>query len=111
MKKLFECKGCGLIFEGDDAPNVCPKCGAPKSAFAEVDAETSKKIYAAERTNTIHIKIAALADEIISLAQEGLEIGLDSGCIGDFEKAKDESWIIKQRSKAELKIHMNKNKY
>ena len=29
MKK-FVCTVCGYIHEGDDAPDICPVCGAPK---------------------------------------------------------------------------------
>ena len=36
MKK-FICKVCGYVHEGDKAPEVCPKCKAPASAFEEVN--------------------------------------------------------------------------
>ena len=36
MKKKFICTVCGYIHEGDEAPEKCPLCGAPKSKFEEV---------------------------------------------------------------------------
>jgi len=36
MKK-FICNVCGYIHEGDSAPETCPKCKAPASAFEEVN--------------------------------------------------------------------------
>ena len=36
MKK-FICKVCGYVHEGDTAPESCPKCKAPASAFEEVN--------------------------------------------------------------------------
>ena len=36
MKK-FICKVCGYVYEGEKAPDVCPKCKAPASAFEEVN--------------------------------------------------------------------------
>ena len=37
MKKKFICTVCGYIHEGDEAPEKCPQCGAPKSKFKELD--------------------------------------------------------------------------
>ena len=41
MKKKFICTICGYVHEGDEAPEKCPQCKAPKSKFKEVaqDAE------------------------------------------------------------------------
>lgn len=36
MKKKFICTVCGYVHEGDEAPEKCPICGAPRSAFKEV---------------------------------------------------------------------------
>ena len=36
--KGFVCKMCGFIAIDGKAPEVCPVCGAPKSAFKEEDA-------------------------------------------------------------------------
>jgi hypothetical protein len=48
---------------------------------------------------------------ITELAEEGIEINLDPPCVAAFEKAKQEAWVIKQRSKAELSGHMEKGKW
>lgn len=34
MKK-FVCSICGFIYEGEEAPEKCPQCGAPKEKFVE----------------------------------------------------------------------------
>ena len=34
MKK-FVCSICGYVFTGDEAPEKCPQCGAPKDKFIE----------------------------------------------------------------------------
>ncbi len=36
MKKWI-CTICGHIHEGDEPPDVCPVCGAPKSDFEEYE--------------------------------------------------------------------------
>ena len=38
MKK-FICSICGFVFEGDDAPEHCPQCNAPKEKFNEQASE------------------------------------------------------------------------
>lgn len=39
MKK-WVCSVCGYVYEGDEAPEKCPQCGAPKEKFNEmVDTE------------------------------------------------------------------------
>lgn len=38
MKK-FVCKVCGYVHEGDEAPEKCPVCGAPKEKFEEQKGE------------------------------------------------------------------------
>lgn len=35
MKKKFVCTVCGYVHEGDEAPEKCPMCGAPRSKFKE----------------------------------------------------------------------------
>ena len=34
MKK-FVCQVCGYVFEGEEAPEKCPVCKAPKEKFNE----------------------------------------------------------------------------
>lgn len=111
MKKLWKCSVCGYTNEGEDAPDVCPKCGAPKEKFVELSAEDAGKIYKSDRTNDIHMEIVTLTGKIYELAKEGIEIDLDPPCVALFKDALKESWIIKQRSKAEIEGHMKKGKW
>lgn len=111
MKKLFKCSVCGFIHEGDSAMDKCPKCGAPKEKFVELSAEDADKVYKSERTNDIHMEIIALTTKIVALAQEGIAIKLDPACVAILEQAKNESYVIKQRLKAELQGHMTKGKW
>ena len=45
MKK-FVCSVCGYVYEGEEAPEKCPQCGAPKDKFDEL--KESVKEYADE---------------------------------------------------------------
>lgn len=111
MKKLFKCSACNYIHEGDDAPDVCPKCGAPKEKFAELSEEAANKVYSSDRTNDIHMELIKLAGKMQQLALEGIEIDLDPPCVSVFKNALNEAWVIKQRSKAELEGHVGKGKW
>lgn len=111
MNKLFRCGVCGFIYEGEEAPDICPKCGAPKEKFVILTNEDADKIYKSDRTNDIHMELVTLTTKIVELCKEGIEINLDPPCVMDFEKAKDEAWIIKQRAKAEIESHMKKGKW
>ncbi len=111
MDILWKCSVCGYTHEGAEAPDVCPKCGATKDKFAQLSSEDAEKIFKSDRTNDIHMKLIALAGKIDELCKEGIAINLDPPCVSCFEKAKNESWVIKQRSKAELAGHMSKGKW
>ena len=111
MKKLFKCNVCGFISEGEACPEKCPKCGVGPDKFEELSSEAAEKIYGSDRTNNIHMEIITLADKIISLSKEGIEENLDPKCVAAFKQAKNEAWIIKQRSKTELAGHMNLGKW
>ncbi len=37
MPDKFRCTVCGYIHIGDEPPETCPICGAPKSAFEKID--------------------------------------------------------------------------
>lgn len=111
MKKLFKCTVCGYIYEGEVAPEKCPKCGVGTDKFVELSSEEAEKIYRSDRTNDIHMEIISLASKIVTLSEEGINDNLDPRCVVTFKQAKDEAWIIKQRSKTELAGHMNAGKW
>lgn len=111
MKKLFKCTVCGYIGEWEEAPEKCPKCGAPAEKFVEMSEDDAKKVYRSDKTNVIHMEVIALADKIIELSKEGIEDDLDPNCVIVFNKAIDLAWTTKQLCKAELQGHMNYGKW
>ena len=40
---LWKCSECGYEHNGSEAPETCPKCGAPKEKFLALSEEESKK--------------------------------------------------------------------
>jgi len=63
-----------------------------------------------DRTNDIHMEIVNLAARIIALCEEGININLDPPCVEAFKRARNEAWVIKQRSKAEMEGSYEKGK-
>jgi rubredoxin len=108
---IWKCSVCGYLHEGPDAPDICPKCGAPKEMFSAMSAEEAKKVFDSDRTNDIHMEIIRLAMKIRKLTKEGIAINLDPPCVALFKQAHDEAWVIKQRSKAEIAGHVGKGKW
>lgn len=43
MAKKWICSVCGYIAEGEEAPERCPQCNAPRSKFNELDEEAALK--------------------------------------------------------------------
>ena len=37
MPTQWRCTVCGYIHEGDEPPEECPVCGAPKEAFERIE--------------------------------------------------------------------------
>ena len=108
---LWKCSICGFVHEGDEAPDICPKCGNPKEKYFALSPEEAQKVTDSDRTNDIHMEIIKLAMRIRELAKEGIEINLDPPCLALFQKAYAEALVIKQRSKAEIAGHVGKGKW
>ena len=71
MMKTFVCGICGFVYEGTEAPEKCPQCGAPKEKFTELVAGV--KEYADEH----RVGVAKGVDERIL---EGLRLNFTGEC-------------------------------
>ena len=71
MMKNFVCGICGFVYEGTEAPEKCPQCGAPKEKFTELVAGV--KEYADEH----RVGVAKGVDERIL---EGLRLNFTGEC-------------------------------
>ena len=52
--KKFKCTVCGYIHEGKAAPETCPVCAAPASAFVEIE-DAKKKGMLSDKTGNAYI--------------------------------------------------------
>lgn len=108
---MWRCTSCGYIWQGDEAPDACPKCGAQQSKFEEVDAKAADVIDRAKYTNSLHMNLYALLEQIMALAEEGIDDNLDPGCVRIFEEASDQAEILQQSILAEIQSHVKKAKW
>lgn len=108
---MWKCGVCGFIHNGEEAPEKCPKCSAPKEKFVKLTQEQEQLINKSLRTNDLHMKLCIYMDSVIALCNEGIDINLDPGCVDTFNKAKNSCEILKNIAKAEMGIHVNKNKW
>lgn len=108
---LWKCSVCGMVVQGEKAPDFCPKCGSPADKYIQLSNDEADKIIVSDPTNDIHMKIIKKCADIVALCDEGIRLNLDPPCVSCFEKAKDEAWIMKQRCKAEIAGHVGKGKW
>ena len=69
MKK-FVCSVCGYVHYGDEAPEFCPQCRAPKSKFIE---QTGEMSWAAEH-------VVGVANGVDKEIVEGLRMNFNGEC-------------------------------
>jgi len=109
--KFYRCEVCGLVLEEGQLEENCPKCGAPKEKFIELDSEASEKHIRSEFTNDLHVQLIHLCEKLEHVAEAGINDNLDPSCVKIFVRTKAYSKLLKQLAKAELAGHITKGKW
>ncbi len=109
MKK-WKC-ACGYIWDGDEPPEECPKCGAGKEAFQLLDEKAADLVERSRHTNALHAELISLARDMEAVCMDGIEDKLDPGCVDVFEKALAYAYEVMKLSMTEMAIHVGKNKW
>jgi len=109
--KMWRCPVCGLLYEGENPPEACPRCGAPTEKFELVSEEQVGVIERARKTNQLHSDLLAELVKVEAIADAGIEDNLDPSCLRTFTKAKEAAKFVRQFSVAEVRVHVNKNKW
>ncbi len=107
----WRCGVCGYIHDGEQPPEKCPKCGAPREKFIQLTEEEARLIDRSRYTNNLHAKLIVLAQELESLADEGIKDNLDPGCLTVFQAAKKQAHILAQMARAEIQTHISRGKW
>jgi predicted nucleic acid-binding Zn-ribbon protein len=108
---LWKCEVCGLIYEGVEPPEKCPKCGAPREKFRQLTQQEEELVKRSRYSNYLHMKAYVLLKELLAVAEEGIKDNLDPGCYKIFSEEKEFALITMQKIMAELEAHMKKGKW
>lgn len=108
---MFKCTVCGYIHEGDNAPEKCPKCGAPAEKFEALDDEKKGLVTKSRFTNDLHMHLMGLLQEVEALSADGISENLDPNCVSIFEKAQTSAAELVGSIKAEIAGHVSKGKW
>lgn len=108
---MWRCDVCGYIWDGEEPPEKCPKCGAAQDRFTELEEKAVELIDRSRFTNSLHMQLYILLEQVLDVAEDGIDDNLDPGCVKIFERASEQAQILQQSIKAELQAHMNKGKW
>ena len=108
---MWKCGVCGYIWDGEAPPDHCPKCGAPKERFVELDEKALELVDRSRFTNSLHMQLYVILENVQDVAEDGIDDDLDPNCVKIFTQAMVQAEILQQSIKAELQGHMNKGKW
>lgn len=108
---MWQCGSCGYVWNGEEAPDNCPKCGSHGERFVELDDKAMDTVERSRFTNSLHMQLYVLLEQVMDLAEDGIDDNLDPNCVKIFQSAWAEAEILQQSIKAELQGHMKKGKW
>lgn len=108
---MWRCGACGYVWDGEEPPDQCPKCGAKKEKFVELVDKAMELVEGSRYTNSLHMQLFLLLEQVAETAEDGVDDNLDPGCVKIFKRALEQAEILQQSIKAELQGHMNKGKW
>ena len=109
MKK-WKCV-CGYIHDGDEAPQVCPKCGAGPDKFTLLEDSAAGLVERSRHTNALHCRLVNLARKLEQACNDGIEDNLDPACVKVFQRSLGHSYEIMKLAMTEIQGHIGKGKW
>jgi predicted nucleic acid-binding Zn-ribbon protein len=108
---MWRCGACTFVWDGEEPPDKCPKCGSAKEKYAELEDKAAELVERSRFTNGLHMSLFALLEQVMDLAEDGIDDNLDAPCVKVFTQALEQAEFLQQSIKAELQGHMNKGKW
>ena len=108
---MWQCGNCGYVWDGEEPPDRCPKCNAAQEKFVELDDKAMELVDSSRYTNSLHMQLFTLLEQVMDVAEDGVDDNLDPGCVKIFKRAMAEAEILQQSIKAEIQGHMKKGKW
>ena len=108
---MWRCSACRYVWDDEEPPARCPKCGAKVEKFDKLEDQAMELIERSRYTNSLHMSLYAVLEQIMDVAEDGIDDNLDPNCVKIFKRAMAEAEILQQSIKSELQGHMNKGKW
>ncbi|WP_353893707.1 rubredoxin-like domain-containing protein [Proteinivorax hydrogeniformans] len=108
---MYKCTVCNYLNTEDEAPEKCPKCGAPQEKFEKLKKEHVDKITRSRQTNYLLKDLITSMETINDIADQGIDDDLDPGCRKLFTEAKESAEFLRQTAMAEIENHIGKGKW
>ena len=108
---MWQCGSCGYMWDGEEAPDKCPKCGAAKEKFTKLEDKAADIVERSRFTNDLHMQLYVVLEQVIAVAEDGIDDNLDPNCVKIFKRAAEKAEILQQSIKAELQGHTKKGKW
>jgi hypothetical protein len=99
------------VWDGEEPPDECPKCGSAKEKYVALEDKAAELIERSRFTNGLHMDLFTLLEQVMDLAEDGIDDNLDPPCVKIFTRALEQAGTLQQSIKAELQGHMNKGKW
>ncbi len=108
---MWKCSVCQYVTDAAEAPDTCPRCGAPKEKFVKLADDKANLVKRSRLTNGLHQELHAVLDKVEEISNKGIADNLDPACVKVFEKALRDAKEIKQWVKAQIEDHNGKGKW
>ena len=105
---MWRCGSCGYVWDGEEPPDKCPKCGSAKEKFEALEDKAMELVERSRFTNNLHVHLFSLLEQVMDLAEDGIDDNYDPGCVKIFRQAMEQAEILQQSIKAELQSHVKK---
>lgn len=106
---MYRCTNCNYVADEDEPPGKCPSCGAAK--FTKLNEKAADLIERSRFSNNLLMQLHLVMDQVLDIAEDGLDENLDPGCTHIFQEAMGQAEELQQLVKAELQAHMGKGKW
>ena len=108
---MWQCSSCWYVWDGEEPPDKCPKCGAAKEKFTELEDKAMELVESSRFTNNLHMQLYVLLEQVMEVAEDGIDDNLDPGCVRIFTRALEQAEILQQSIKGEIQGHVKKGKW
>jgi predicted nucleic acid-binding Zn-ribbon protein len=84
---MWKCGSCGYVWDGEEPPEKCPKCGSRKEKYVELQDKAAELVERSRFTNNLHMQLLVALEQVMDVAEDGVDDNLDPNCVKIFARA------------------------